>query len=32
MEALSEPLREHDLGNLLRFLRGKIEADGTFER
>src|SRR6185312_11788263 len=29
MEALSEPLREHDLGNLLRFLRGKIEADGS---
>ncbi len=29
IEALSEPLREHDLGNLLRFLRGKIEPDGT---
>ena len=29
MEALSEPLREHDLGNMLRFLRGKIEADGS---
>ncbi len=29
MEALSGPLREHDLGNLLRFLRGKIEADGS---
>ncbi|MDQ2925075.1 MAG: Smr/MutS family protein [Acidobacteriota bacterium] len=29
METLSEPLREHDLGNLLRFLRGKIEADGS---
>jgi len=29
MEALSEPLREHDLDNLLRFLRGKIEADGS---
>lgn len=29
MEALCEPLREHDLGNLLRFLRGKIEADGS---
>ena len=29
MEGLSEPLREHDLGNLLRFLRGKIEADGS---
>ena len=29
MENLSEPLREHDLGNLLRFLRGKIEADGS---
>jgi DNA mismatch repair protein MutS2 len=29
MEALSEPLREHDLANLLHFLRGKIEADGT---
>ncbi len=29
MEELSDPLREHDLGNLLRFLRGKIEADGS---
>ncbi len=29
MEALSEPLRDHDLGSLLRFLRGKIEADGS---
>lgn len=29
MEALSEPLRAHDLGNLLRLLRGKIEADGS---
>jgi DNA mismatch repair protein MutS2 len=29
IHALSEPLLEHDLGNLLRYLRGKIEADGT---
>lgn len=29
MEELSEPLRPHDLGNLLNFLRGKIEADGS---
>ncbi len=28
-EALSAPLLEHDLDNLLRFLRGKIEADGS---
>jgi DNA mismatch repair protein MutS2 len=28
MEELSAPLLGHDLGNLLRFLRGKIEADG----
>jgi DNA mismatch repair protein MutS2 len=29
MEELSAPLLPHDLGNLLRFLRGKIEADGS---
>ena len=29
MEALSAPLLDHDLDNLLRFLRGKIEADGS---
>jgi len=29
MEELSAPLLAHDLGNLLRFLRGKIEADGS---
>jgi DNA mismatch repair protein MutS2 len=29
IEALSAPLLAHDLGNLLRFLRGKIEADGS---
>src|ERR1700743_3526115 len=29
MEALSERLREHDLGNLRRFLRGKMDADGS---
>jgi DNA mismatch repair protein MutS2 len=29
MEDLSAPLLPHDLGNLLRFLRGKIEADGS---
>jgi len=28
-EALSAPLMEHDLGNLLRALRGKIEPDGS---
>src|SRR6202012_2847241 len=28
-EALSAPLLEHDLGNLLRVLRGKIEPDGS---
>jgi DNA mismatch repair protein MutS2 len=29
VEALSAPLLEHDLGNLLRVLRGKIEPDGS---
>ena len=29
IEDLSAPLLPHDLGNLLRFLRGKIEADGS---
>jgi len=29
MQELSEPLREHDLGNLLQALRGKIEPDGS---
>ncbi len=29
MEQLSAPLRDSDLENLLRFLRGKIEADGS---
>ena len=29
IEALSAPLLEHDLGNLLRALRGKIEPDGS---
>ena len=29
ISALSEPVAEHDLANLLRFLRGKIEADGS---
>jgi DNA mismatch repair protein MutS2 len=29
IDALSAPLHEYDLGNLLRFLRGKIEADGS---
>ncbi len=29
IEALSEPIAEHDLTNLLRFLRGKIDADGS---
>ncbi len=29
IEELSAPLLSHDLGNLLRFLRGKIEADGS---
>jgi len=29
MEELSAPLLPHDLANLLRFLRGKIEADGS---
>lgn len=29
VEALSAPLLEHDLGNLLRSLRGKIEPDGS---
>jgi len=29
VEALSAPLLEHDLGNLLRALRGKIEPDGS---
>ena len=29
IEELSAPLLGHDLGNLLRFLRGKIEADGS---
>lgn len=29
IEAFCDPLREHNLGNLLRFLRGKIEADGS---
>ncbi len=29
VEALSAPLVEHDLGNLLRALRGKIEPDGS---
>jgi DNA mismatch repair protein MutS2 len=29
IEELSAPLLVHDLGNLLRFLRGKIEADGS---
>ncbi|HEX5284075.1 MAG TPA: Smr/MutS family protein [Bryocella sp.] len=29
VETLSAPLLEHDLGNLLRTLRGKIEPDGT---
>jgi DNA mismatch repair protein MutS2 len=29
IDALSAPLIEHDLGNLLRALRGKIEPDGS---
>lgn len=29
VDALSEPLLEHDLGNLLRALRDKIEPDGS---
>ncbi|HEV2577901.1 MAG TPA: Smr/MutS family protein [Acidobacteriaceae bacterium] len=29
VESLSSPLLEHDLGNLLRALRGKIEPDGS---
>lgn len=29
IETLSAPVAEHDLTNLLRFLRGKIEADGS---
>jgi DNA mismatch repair protein MutS2 len=29
IEALSVPIATHDLGDLLRFLRGKIEADGS---
>lgn len=29
VEALSAPLMEHNLGNLLRALRGKIEPDGS---
>ena len=29
VEALSVPLLQHDLGNLLRALRGKIEPDGS---
>lgn len=29
VEQLSAPLLEHDLGNLLRALRGKIEPDGS---
>ncbi|AEU39116.1 DNA mismatch repair protein MutS domain protein [Granulicella mallensis MP5ACTX8] len=29
IEELSAPLLTHDLGNLLTFLRGKIEADGS---
>lgn len=29
IEGLSSGLLEHDLGNLLRFLRGKIEGDGS---